>query len=220
MCRASCCNMSALYLCCVVFLTICSSTLADEEAGEGRVVQKHEGDNITIHCRTSQTDREHLSLYRRLTTETQVFNFYKNTEKVTIQDKFLSRLKNVGVFQNMSLTIENLTTEDSGVYWCFYNGYKKEDIFAQSVLLVVKVPSQDTGTDTRSTCPCDNEMGNFCSSLTVILVSAVIAGIAVLLCLVIFFTWVIPRLKAWRSTMRITPVRTNDVYEDMNFRRA
>ncbi|KAJ7989753.1 hypothetical protein DPEC_G00307790 [Dallia pectoralis] len=168
--------------------------LADKEAGEGRVVQKHEGDNITIHCRTSQTDREHLSLYRRLTTETQVFNFYKNREKVTIQDKFKSRLKNVGVFQNMFLTIENLTTEDSGVYWCFYNGYKKEDIFAQSVLLVVNGEESNQQHTTVE----------ICSSLTVLRASAVTAGIVVLLTLVVLFTCVIPRLKAQHATIKQT----------------
>ncbi|CAB1342403.1 unnamed protein product, partial [Coregonus sp. 'balchen'] len=48
-----------------------------------------------------------------------------------------------------------------------------------------------------------------------VLVSAVTAGSVLLLSLVILFIWVIPRLKAWRSTMRPTQVRTSDVYEDM-----
>ncbi|XP_028978973.2 uncharacterized protein LOC109616347 isoform X2 [Esox lucius] len=180
--------MSALYLCYAIFLCLLFSTLANEVSG-GLLVRKQEGDNITIHCSTSQTDRESITLFRRFTKETEVFNLYKETKKVTLQDEFKSRMYNEGEFHNMSLTIKHLTTEDSGVYWCEECNQPVEPLWMDRYM-------------------------------TLILVSAGTVGIVLLLSLVILFTWIIPRLKSWRATMGPTPVRTNDVYEDMhNFRR-
>ncbi|XP_034151234.1 uncharacterized protein LOC105013129 isoform X2 [Esox lucius] len=192
--------MSALCLCYGIFLCLLFSTLADE-VSVGLLVRKQEGGNITIRCSTSQTDKNYITLFRRLTTETEVFKLHKETKKVTLQDEFKSRMYNEGEFHNMSLTIKHLTTEDSGVYWCTYIRFNKANIEAESVLLVV----------TGEECNQPVEPLWMDRYMTLILVSAGTAGIVLLLSLVILFTWVIPRLKAQHTTNE----QTGLVYENV-----
>ncbi|XP_029584654.1 uncharacterized protein LOC115171724 isoform X1 [Salmo trutta] len=223
--------MSALSLCCAIFLCLLCCTLA-EKGSKGLLVRKQEGDTMTIHCSTALPDQENLSVYMRLTKEIEVLYFHQGNQKFTLHKRFELRLTPNGKLNKMDITITNLTIEDSGVYWCVYSVYKTPKIVKTegevAVLLVVNdlyVRSCSTG----YTCPVPSDLQmlkdeecdqNDASSglgmpRYLVLVSAVTAGSVLLLSLLILFIWVIPRLKAWRATIRPTPVRTNDVYEDM-----
>lgn len=43
------------------------------------------------------------------------------SEDQSIASNFTDRLKISGAFPNMSILINNLMPEDTGVYWCLYN---------------------------------------------------------------------------------------------------
>nr|XP_046193768.1 uncharacterized protein LOC124023301 [Oncorhynchus gorbuscha] len=200
--------MSALCLCCAVFLCLLCSNLA-EKGSKGLLVRKQEGDTMTIHCRTSLPDQENLSVYMRLTKEILVLYFHQATEKLTLHERFKLRLTTNGRLNKMDITITNLTIEDSGAYWCVYSVYKKSKIETTegegAVLLVVN----------DEECDQNDASSGLGMSWYLVLVSAVTAGSVLLLSLLILFIWVIPRLKAWRATIRPTQGKSSDVYEDM-----
>ncbi|CAB1342412.1 unnamed protein product [Coregonus sp. 'balchen'] len=177
--------MSA-FLCCAFFLCLLCSTLAGK-GNNGLLVRKQKGDTMTIHCSTSLQDQENLSVFMRLTKEIQVFYFYQETGKITINKRFQTRLTTNGGLNKMDITITNLTIEDSGVYWCLYRVSMKSQTEGEGAILLV-VNDDQNGASSGLGIP-----------RYLVLVSAVTAG----------------SLKAWRSTMRPTQVRTSDVYEDM-----
>ncbi|XP_041735088.2 uncharacterized protein LOC121568756 isoform X1 [Coregonus clupeaformis] len=194
--------MSAFCLCCAIFLCLLCSTLAGK-GNNGLLVRKQKGDTMTIHCSTSLQDQKNLSVFMRLTKNILVFYYYQETGKITIHERFQLRLTTNGGLNKMDITITNLTIEDSGAYWCLYGVSKKPKTEGEGAVLLV-VNDDQNGASSGLGIP-----------RYLVLVSAVTAGSVLLLSLVILFIWVIPRLKAWRSTMRPTQVRTSDVYEDM-----
>ncbi|KAL0993094.1 hypothetical protein UPYG_G00103150 [Umbra pygmaea] len=201
--------MSGLNLICAVYICFLCHTVADEGYAR-QLVQKQKGDKVIFHCLASNSEMETLGLYMRLTTVVQVFNLYNSTNMttITLNERFKSRLTFRNEINKRIFTIGNLTIEDSGVYWCEYSGHKKKNIEQGAILLFVNGEE------------CDQSRG-LGMPMSLILVSAVTAGSVLLLSLLILFIWVIPRLKAWRATMRPAPVKTNDVYEQMNnFRHA
>eukprot|EP00063_Salmo_salar_P074824 XP_014049659.1 PREDICTED: uncharacterized protein LOC106601799 isoform X3 [Salmo salar] len=201
-------TMSALCLCCAIFLCLLCCTLA-EKGSKGLLVRKQEGDTMTIHCSTSLPDQENLSVYMRLTKEIEVLYFHQGNQKFTLHKRFELRLTPNGKLNKMDITITNLTIEDSGVYWCVYSVYKSpknEKTEGEGAVLLVVNDEE---------CDQNDASSGLGMPRYLVLVSAVTAGSVLLLSLLILFIWVIPRLKAWRATIRPTPVRTNDVYEDM-----
>ncbi|XP_071268386.1 uncharacterized protein [Salvelinus alpinus] len=197
--------MSAPSLCCAIFLCLLCSTLA-EKGNKGLLVRKQEGDTMTINCSTSLPDQENLSVYMRLTKEIQVLYFHQATKKLTLHGRFKLRLMTNGSLNKMNITITNLTIEDSGGYWCVYSVYKNTKLEKTegegAVLLVVN----------DEECDQKDASSGLGMSWYLVLVSAVSV---LLLSLLILFIWVIPRLKAWRATIRPTQGKTSDVYEDM-----
>ena len=111
------------------------------KGSKGLLVQKQEGDTMTIHCSTSLPDQENLSVYMRLTKEILVLD--QETEKLRglNHERFKLRLTTNGRLNKMGITITNLTIEDSGAFWCVYSVYKKNKIEKTegegAVLLVV-----------------------------------------------------------------------------------
>lgn len=109
----------------------------------GGVVWVSFGGAITIQCRTTGPDQENLTLKRGLTQD-EILVIDSSSEKNTINKEFRDRLQLNGVFPDVDITIQNLTSNDSGPFWCCY---KKIDKMAKkgmetkctgSVLLVVK----------------------------------------------------------------------------------
>ncbi|XP_014058449.1 uncharacterized protein [Salmo salar] len=178
--------MSALCLCCAIFLCLLCCTLA-EKGSKGLLVRKQEGDTMTIHCSTSLPDQENLSVYMRRTKEIEVLYFYQAREKLTLHETFKLRLMTNGRLNKMDITITNLTIEDSGVYWCVYSVYKSpknEKTEGEGAVLLVVNDEE---------CDQNDASSGLGMSWYLVLVSAVTAGFVLLLSLLILFIWVIPR---------------------------
>lgn len=75
------------------------------------------GEAFTIQCRQPEQDQESLTLKRGIKKSDIVFMYLGGQ---TIKDGFNHRLQINGVFPNLDILIKNLTSDDTGPYWCLY----------------------------------------------------------------------------------------------------
>ncbi|XP_070704501.1 uncharacterized protein [Pempheris klunzingeri] len=195
-------SMSAVWLKLITILCLFCTVLSGP--GSSGVVWKHFGETITIQCRYSNKT-EYLYLKRGLS-EDLIFIKEYNSDKSNIVTGFGGRLQLNGVFPNLDILIKNLTSDDTGPYWCEYKRFDDNKHRAEitkgtgSVLLVV--------TDRAQTCePSDKNV----ALVSVVICAAVLLGIIVTGLLIV----IILKIKALCSKVKPRRVATSDVYEDM-----
>lgn len=101
------------------------------------------GGKITIQCRAPQKGMRSLSLQKGLNQDLNVLYRDLNSTKNTIVGQFSNRLQVTGDEDNVDILITNLTSEDTGPYWCVYNWFNLPNMekvtgTGGSVLLVVR----------------------------------------------------------------------------------
>ncbi|XP_029997581.1 uncharacterized protein LOC115424450 isoform X2 [Sphaeramia orbicularis] len=202
--------MSALWTQIFLSFLFCSAICGLESSG---VQWKNVGESITIQCRSSEADMDAAGLTKGLNKDTEIAFKYKNSPKITIAPPFRNRLQLGSEFPNMDFLLSNLTSADTGPYWCEYQKIDsksptglKNVAGTGSVLLVVTDNTVQTG---KSVTPGDCEQPNNSLVVTSVVISA-----AVLLGLILVIVAFI-KTKALCSTSKPTPVPHNDVYEDM-----
>ncbi|XP_034395231.1 T-cell antigen CD7 isoform X2 [Cyclopterus lumpus] len=184
--------MSAVYLKLITVLCVSCT-------GSSGVVWRDFGGDVTIQCRSSETDQQSLILTMGLCEELALFKDGRSN-KSNIGKKFSGRLEFNGDFPNVDILIKKLTSNDTGTYWCTYTRFNQEFFRSENVpgrgslLLVV--------TDTTHRCePSKNHL-------------ILSVGICAAALLAIFLMWLILQAKLC-TTKKPQRVATNDVYEDM-----
>ncbi|XP_038835167.1 V-set and immunoglobulin domain-containing protein 1-like [Salvelinus namaycush] len=136
------------------------------------------GEKFTRKCSTTLKDQNGMFLYVGLDRE--VLYYYQRNSKLTPREGYRDRVKTEGPVDQLTITISNLTIEDTGFYRCIYTKYNEttyENDINQgrgSTLVVVNANEK----------PCPSGVVN------VIIISI----LTILLC-VIFLIWVAPRVK-------------------------
>nr|XP_023647546.1 uncharacterized protein LOC111833481 [Paramormyrops kingsleyae] len=102
----------------LVLVGVLLSTQASRE--KARIVTAEEGKSITVKCSTTKNAKS-MHLYQRMESEKKVLYYYRNPPKCTPEDEYVDRVKTEGEMVNLSVTITNVTDDDSGLYWCSYN---------------------------------------------------------------------------------------------------
>ncbi|XP_032394364.1 uncharacterized protein LOC116703626 isoform X2 [Etheostoma spectabile] len=202
--------MSAFWL--KLTTVLCLSCAARSGPVNSEVVWKDSGEAVTIQCRCSKPDQEFLTLTKGLSEEYHVLYRDGKSEKNTIQEEFKGRLQLNRGFPNVDIFIKNLTSNDTGPYWC---EYKKFDQASSkilkmkgtgSILLVVTDRPQQFITDSA----CD-PLENNLVLVFVVICAAMLLGI--IMCF--FIRIIILKTKTLRTKNKPRKVPTNDVYEDM-----
>ncbi|XP_038835025.1 uncharacterized protein LOC120032874 isoform X2 [Salvelinus namaycush] len=159
------------------------------------------GEKFTMKCSTTLKDQDGIYLYVGLDRDMEVLYYYQRNSKLSPRDGYWDRVKTEGPVDQLTITISNLTIEDTGFYRCIYTKYNEttyENDINQgrgSTLVVVNANEK----------PCPSGVVN------VIIISI----LTILLC-VIFLIWVAPRGKRCRNQGGSTPqVIPDSVYVDM-----
>ncbi|XP_060882485.1 uncharacterized protein si:rp71-81e14.2 [Labrus mixtus] len=190
--------MSAVCLKFITFLCLCCTALSGSESNG--VVRRDPGGSVTIQCRYLQSSPASLTLMKGLNDDFQVL-YKMNTSRPVIAKDFKSRLQIHGEFPNLEIFIRNLTSEDTGPYWCKYQKSTtdpKPENGQGSVLLLV--------TDTAKKCDQSNK--------SLVVVSVVISAAVLLGIILAFLVWII-KARSRRTTEKPVRINNNDVYEEM-----
>ncbi|XP_042159278.1 uncharacterized protein LOC112264167 isoform X3 [Oncorhynchus tshawytscha] len=185
------------------------------------------GEKFTMKCSTTLKDQEGMYLYVGLDRDREVLYYYQHDSKLTPRKRYWDRVKTEGPVDQLTITVSNLTIEDTGVYWCVYTKFNKatyENDINQgrgSTLVVVNddalqlpCPTATAVTLTpfhsanKKPCPSGVE-----SIIIIIIITSILTT---LICAVIFLVWFAPLVKRCCNQGGYTPqVFPDSVYEDM-----
>ncbi|XP_026025070.1 uncharacterized protein LOC113023260 [Astatotilapia calliptera] len=93
---------------------------------EGTIIITEPGESITLKCSSEECPKNNgryvgMYLYHRFTEQNEVY-YYRNhvNSKVAVRSRYKGRIESNGAPMNHSITMTNLTVDDSGVYTCVY----------------------------------------------------------------------------------------------------
>ncbi|XP_008276692.1 uncharacterized protein LOC103354882 [Stegastes partitus] len=181
------------------------------------------GQNVTLRCSTTPVNKyKGMYLYHKLAEEEEVF-YYQKDNKISPRQRYDGRIQTTGPLADHSITISNLTVEDSGLYTCTYTeGVNKKDGHSVYAVFVAATSSGSTrrkGPRVDDLCPCPSPTAEERSpSLLLIIIACVIAAIIILVTLTVIIL-ILPRVRRCRGSRRrknnALPGTGDGVYEVM-----
>ncbi|XP_020794315.2 uncharacterized protein LOC110172719 [Boleophthalmus pectinirostris] len=189
---------------CAVFCISASTTLCS------KVEWRDPGVSITIKCefKDEQEKAFLLNVKKGLNKND---DFYYRVQSETPRFAFPGRTQTDNEFPNTQIVLKNLTTNDTGVYWCLYETSVQKEIDGGSMLLVVRDPphKDDKSTDSAHACNTDER------HQILIVTSVVISSIVLLAVFIALLLLTIRKIKYSHGGNKSRPLPHNDVYEDM-----
>ncbi|KAI1896784.1 hypothetical protein AGOR_G00098380 [Albula goreensis] len=85
------------------------------------------GESVTIHCSSAEPGFDGLYLLLGLHDEKEVFFFHKENKKLNMGHDYKNRVQTQGELDKLTITIGNMTDDDSGVYWCKYRYFNPDE---------------------------------------------------------------------------------------------
>ncbi|XP_039880601.1 uncharacterized protein LOC120729162 isoform X3 [Simochromis diagramma] len=158
-----------------------------------------------------------MYLYHRFTEQNEVY-YYSNhvNSKVSVRSRFKGRIESNGAPMNHSITVTNLTVDDSGVYICVYTESVDTSVECKVYTVFVR------GVHVVENCSCENtpkiptiHPGQDDQHILVLIISIGVLGV---LLIVVFILLIIQKVKLKRSgniRLRRSMQESNDVYEVM-----
>ncbi|XP_034752913.1 uncharacterized protein si:ch211-188c18.1 [Etheostoma cragini] len=206
-------------LVCWSTLLLCVFANADNNA-----VWREAGQDVTLKCSSTgcpSSDGEYDGMYlyysrdqdHKEQKEVLYHHPYPNsTSKITPRKTYSGRIETKGPLSNHTITISNLTVDDSGFYSCVYMK-AAGDVRCSAYTLFIS-----------GVAPCPTSAPEVPSVLVIekLMVLIIMAACTVsTLVTVIFILLIVPRVKRWarssrRRTTSVAQVSLNDVYEVMS----
>ncbi|XP_019751979.1 uncharacterized protein LOC109531886 [Hippocampus comes] len=85
------------------------------------VIRRPPGGSVSIQCSHVPQGEMHMTFFKGLKKDFQILHMM--SQKTTTAKEFSGRLRVEGIFPNVDVIISNLTSEDTGLYFCDYQWY-------------------------------------------------------------------------------------------------
>ncbi|XP_050926650.1 uncharacterized protein LOC108875862 isoform X2 [Lates calcarifer] len=228
-----CCKMMLL---CWSTLLLCLSANAEHTA-----VYRVSGESVTLECSFTESPNSNdeligMYLYHDAKTQEEVLYYHSSPgpEKISPRIRYAKRVEKKGSLKKHTITISNLTVEDSGIYRCVYKKNVQSEDIRDVYMLVVSAyvchiyPFKNCDR-CQAWCPRQYKVAPYSVSkkesepdgseecLPLMLIIGVTSAVSIMVTMI--FTWlIVPKVKQWTSRRRIrnVPQQSNEyVYEIM-----
>uniref|UniRef100_A0A4W6FS85 Ig-like domain-containing protein n=1 Tax=Lates calcarifer TaxID=8187 RepID=A0A4W6FS85_LATCA len=192
--------------------------IPDPEVEEHTAVYQVSGESVTLECSFTESPNSNdeligMYLYHDAKTQEQVLYYHSSPgpEKISPRIRYSKRVEKRGSLKKHTITISNLTVEDSGIYRCVYKkNVQSEDIRNVYILVVSEVAPYSVSKK-------ESEPDGSEECLPLMLIIGVTSAVSIMVTMI--FTWlIVPKVKQWTSRRRIrnVPQQSNEyVYEIM-----
>ncbi|XP_053493988.1 uncharacterized protein LOC128615714 [Ictalurus furcatus] len=151
--------------------------------GDGRCepLFVHVGENATINCSIPNPDQDGVYLYRQRENSRESVSYYFKDGTLTPAEFVKGRVETNKNFRNFSVSISNVSENDSGVYWCRFN--KRDNyIISERTCLIIQ---SGNNIFNKKICRGESECNCFMNWIVIVVLSLIIvvlAGLLVKLC--------------------------------------
>ncbi|GLD74374.1 uncharacterized protein AKAME5_002570300 [Lates japonicus] len=122
---------------------------------EHTVVYRVSGESVTLECSFAESPYSNdeligMYLYHNAKTQEEVLYYHSSpgVEKISPRVRYSKRVEKKGSLENHTITISNLTVEDSSIYRCVYKkNAQSEDIRNVYILVVSEKESEPDGNE-------------------------------------------------------------------------
>ncbi|XP_036798504.1 V-set and immunoglobulin domain-containing protein 1-like [Oncorhynchus mykiss] len=84
------------------------------------------GEKFTMKCSITLKDQD--GMYLCVGLDREVLYYHRRDSKLTSRKGYWNRVKTEGPVDQLTITVSNLTIEDTGVYWCAYRNVNKSTL--------------------------------------------------------------------------------------------
>ncbi|XP_044044981.1 uncharacterized protein si:rp71-81e14.2 [Siniperca chuatsi] len=199
---------------CWFILLLCLSANAENIA-----VYRESGENVTLECSSAGCPSSieaysGMYQYHDYKEREEVFFYYSipgSPDKITPRERYKNRIQTNGSLKNLSVTINNLTVDDSGFHSCVYKNIAIGELQCNVYTLLVIGVAPCYRSEIVPLAPANEK------TLTLVLIIIAACAISTLVTM-IFILVIVPRVKQCTCSRRTTtvPQTSNDyLYEVM-----
>ncbi|KAM9857121.1 uncharacterized protein ACBR49_000796 [Aulostomus maculatus] len=200
----------------MMLLCWCALLLSLASNAENTTMRGRCAENITLECSAAGCPKSiqgcvGMYLYQVFKERKEVLYYHpkaSSKDKITPAVRYINRIQTIGSLQNHTITISNLTQEDSGLYSCVYVWFPMAEVQCNVYIIVVEgAPPRQT-----QVTPTEKPVKRHCPA---VFLAVIITCVVSILATVVLALLIIHGAKLYAHNRRTKEDSNDGVYEEM-----